>query len=89
MIKKTFVIFSLFTGTMIYSQNIKTKTQPEITGTVAYFIENKLMEKDQLVLIKPEEIESVNSIKRDTIVDGQKYAGQIFVVLKSPLKKEN
>ena len=74
---------------MIYSQNIKTKTHPEISGTVAYFIENKLMAKEQLVLIKPEEIESVNSIKRDTIVDGQKYAGQIFIVLKSPLKKEN
>jgi len=89
MIKKTAIILSLFAGTMVYSQNIKTKTQPEISGAIAYFIENRLMAKEQLLIIKPEEIESVNSIRRDTIVRGEKYVGQIFVVLKLPLKKEN
>jgi hypothetical protein len=88
MIKKTFVILSLFTGTMIYSQNITTKAQPAILGDIAYFIKNKLVSKEELVVIKPDEIESVNVVKRDTIIEKRRYSGQIFVVLKTPIKSE-
>jgi hypothetical protein len=86
--KITFIVLLIFMSVNVYSQNLKTKTQPEITGNIAYFIENKLFPNEKLGAITPNEIESINSIKKDTIINGQKYTGQIFVVLKSPLKKE-
>lgn len=88
MINKTFFILFLFTGTLIYSQNIKTQAQPTILGDIAYFIKNKLVSKEELVVIKPEEIESVNVVKRDTVIEKRRYSGQIFVVLKTPIKSE-
>ena len=87
MIKKTIIVLILFTGTIVYSQEIKTNAQPTILGDVAYFIKNKLVSKEELVVIKPNEIESVNVVKRDTLVDNKKYTAQIFVVLKTPINK--
>ncbi len=88
MIKKLLIVIVLILGTKSYSQEIKTKTKSELGNDIAYFIKNKLVPKEELVVIKPDEIESVNVVKRDTIVDKKKYTSQIFVVLKSPNKYE-
>ena len=85
---KTILALLFFTGTLVYGQEIKTKTQPAILGDIAYFIKNKLVSKEELVIIKPDEIESVNVIKRDTIIEKRRYSSQIFVVLKTPIKNE-
>ncbi len=71
-----------------FSQELKTKSKSSIGDNVIYFIKNKPVFKEELVAIKPEEIESVNVVKRDTLVNNIKYTGQIFVILKSPTKKE-
>ena len=88
MMKKLLVVIILILGTKSYSQEIKTKTKSALGDDIAYFIKNKLVPKEELVVIKPDEIESVNVVKRDTIVDKNKYTSQIFVVLKSPNKYE-
>ncbi|MFM1753136.1 MAG: hypothetical protein RLZZ236_75 [Bacteroidota bacterium] len=88
MIKKLFVVIILILGTRSYSQETKSKTKSALGDNIAYFIKNKLVPKEELVAIKPDEIESVNVVKRDTIVDKKKYTSQIFVVLKSPNKYE-
>lgn len=88
MIKKLFVVIILILGTRSYSQETKSKTKSALGDNIAYFIKNKLVPKEELVVIKPDEIESVNVVKRDTIVDKKKYTSQIFVVLKSPNKYE-
>lgn len=88
MIKKLLIVIVLILGTKSYSQEIKTKTKSALGDDIAYFIKNKLVPKEELVVIKPDEIESVNVVKRDTIVDKKKYTSQIFVVLKSPNKYE-
>lgn len=86
--KKLLLVLALFVGTLSYCQEIKTKTKSALGESIAYFIKNKLVPKEELVVIKPDEIESVNVVKRDTIVDKKKYTSQIFVVLKSPNKYE-
>lgn len=88
MIKKLFVVIILILGTRSYSQETKSKTKSALGDNIAYFIKNKLVPKEELVATKPDEIESVNVVKRDTIVDKKKYTSQIFVVLKSPNKYE-
>jgi hypothetical protein len=88
MMKKLLVVIVLILGTKSYSQEIKNKTKSALGDNIAYFIKNKLVPKEELVAIKPDEIESVNVVKRDTIVDKKKYTSQIFVVLKSPNKYE-
>lgn len=86
--KKILLVITFFVGTLSYSQEIKSNTKSVLGDTPAYFIKNKLVPKEELVVIKPDEIESVNVVKRDTIIDKKKYTGQIFVVLKSPNKYE-
>jgi hypothetical protein len=87
MIKKILTIISLISVTLVYSQEISTKTNSSLGESIAYFIKKRLVPKEELITIKPDEIESVNVIKRDTIVDKKRYSGQIFVVLKQPNSK--
>jgi hypothetical protein len=87
MIKKLLLVISLFFGIISYSQEIKTNTKSSLGDNIAYFIKNKLIPKEELVAIKPDEIASLNVIKRDTIIDKRRYSGQIFVVLKTSQKK--
>lgn len=86
--KLLFLPVFLLVGLFGYSQELKVKTQSSIGNNVIYFIKNKQVFKEELLAIKPEEIESVNVIKRDTLVNNIKYTSQIFVVLKTPIKKE-
>ncbi|MDR3226532.1 MAG: hypothetical protein LBT56_02540 [Prevotellaceae bacterium] len=46
-----------------------------------YFVNNKLFLKSMSVL-KQEQIESINVGKRDTIIDGMNYYGQIYITTK-------
>jgi hypothetical protein len=81
--KKILLVITFFAFTLSYSQEIKTNTKSSLGDDIAYFIKNKLVPKEELVTIKPDEIASLNVIKRDTIIDKRRYSGQIFVVLKT------
>lgn len=80
--KKIFLIGFFLTGISFYGQEIKTKTTSALGDNIAYFIKNKLATKEELIVIQPDEIESVNVVKRDTVIDKKRYASQIFVQLK-------
>lgn len=81
--------FILLLGSIVtYSQEVKTKTTSTLGDNIAYFIKNKLVAKEILVAIKPDEIETVNVVKRDTVVDNKKYTNQIFIILKPTTKYE-
>jgi hypothetical protein len=84
MIKNLLLVITFFIGIVSYSQEINSKTKSSLGEDIAYFIKNKLVPKEYLVTIKPDEIASLNVIKRDTIIDKRRYSGQIFVVLKAP-----
>lgn len=86
--KKIFLLFTFISATFSYSQEIKSKSTSSVGEDNAYFIKNKLVSKEELVKIKPDEIESVNVFKRDTIIDKRRYSGQIFVVLKAPINRK-
>lgn len=86
--KLPFLPVFLLVGLFGYSQELKVKSQSSIGDNVIYFIKNKQVFKKELLAIKPDEIESVNVVKRDTLVNNISYTSQIFVVLKSPTKKE-
>ena len=86
--KKLLIVITLFVLKISYSQEMKSKTKSVLGDNIAYFIKTKLVPKEELVVIKPDEIESVNVIKKDTIIDEKKYTSQIFVILKSPNKFE-
>jgi hypothetical protein len=59
MMKKLLVVIVLILGTKSYSQEIKNKTKSALGDNIAYFIKNKLVPKEELVAIKPDEIQSM------------------------------
>ena len=81
--------FFVITTSYSYGQEIKANSKPALVGNSAYFIKNKLVPIDELKVIKYTDIESTSIVKRDTIIDNQKYTSQIFVVLKQTAKKED
>jgi hypothetical protein len=73
------VVFSVST----YSQtNTVEKTKETIPQDVAVFVDTQLTNSEVLKSLQPNDIESMNVIKRDTIIDSKKYKGQIFIKMK-------
>ncbi|MFV8345470.1 hypothetical protein [Flavobacterium sp. ZB4P13] len=73
----TFAI--LFVTTLFFGQNNKAE-EP------AMFIDSKLVSTNSMEYIDPNEIESVNVIKKDTTINGAVYHGQIYITSKNPKK---
>ncbi|MDZ4330383.1 MAG: hypothetical protein U0945_07345, partial [Flavobacterium sp.] len=69
----------LFFTTLFFGQNDKIE-QP------AMFFDSKLVSSASMQSIDPNEIESVNVIKKDTIINGILYRGQINITSKNPKK---
>jgi ABC-type iron transport system FetAB permease component len=73
------VVFSVST----YSQtNTVEKTKETIPQDVAVFVDMQLTNSEVLKSLQPNDIESMNVVKRDTIIDSKKYKGQIFIKMK-------
>ena len=73
------IVFSVST----YSQtNTVEKTKETIPQDVAVFVDTQLTNSEVLKSLQPNDIESMNVIKRDTIIDSKKYKGQIFIKMK-------
>ncbi|TDE27083.1 MULTISPECIES: hypothetical protein [Flavobacterium] len=73
----TFAI--LFVTALFFGQNNKAE-EP------AMFIDSKLVSTNSMEYIDPNEIESVNVIKKDTTINGTVYHGQIYIISKNPKK---
>ena len=69
----------LFTTTLFFGQNNKTEE-------AAMFLDSAFISTNTLNYINPDEIESVNVIKTDTIINHNHYSGQIYIRSKNPKK---
>lgn len=77
---KCLLTFSiLFFTTLFFGQNDKIE-QP------AMFFDSKLVSSASMQSIDPNEIESVNVIKKDTTINGVLYHGQLYISSKNPKK---
>jgi hypothetical protein len=77
---KCLLTFSiLFFTTLFFGQNIKTE-EP------AVFIDSNLIARNAIEYINTNEIESVNVVKKDTIINAVLFRGQIYFTSKNPKK---
>lgn len=77
---KIFLSLSLlFITTLFFSQNSK-NIQP------ALFLDSVSIDANTMKYLNPNDIESINSIKKDTVVNNNHYAGQIHIHSKNPNK---
>jgi|GEM_PF-6286325 hypothetical protein len=73
------IVFSLSS----YGQtNTAEKTKETLPEDIAVFIDSNFAKSEVVKSLNPNDIESMNVIKRDTIIDSKKYKGQIFIKLK-------
>jgi hypothetical protein len=69
----------LFVTTLFFSQNSK-NTQP------ALFLDSVLISSNTMKYLNPNNIASINSIKKDTVVNNSRYSEQIHMRSKNPKK---
>lgn len=72
------IIFSLSS----YSQSTTDKKKESLPEDVAVFIDAQLSNSEVLKSIQPNDIESMNIVKKDTVINSRKYKGQIFIKMK-------
>ncbi len=73
------VVFSVSS----YGQTNSTEKSKElIPEDIAVFVDSNLTKSEVLKSLQPNDIESMNVVKRDTIIDSKKYKGQIFIKMK-------
>jgi hypothetical protein len=72
------IIYSLSS----YSQSTTDKKKESLPEDVAVFIDAQLSNSEILKSIQPNDIESMNIVKKDTVVNSRKYKGQIFIKMK-------
>ncbi len=71
--------YTLFFTTIFFGQNNKTE-EP------AVFIDSKLIARNAIEYINQNEIESVNVVKKDTIINAVLFRGQLYITSKNPKK---
>jgi hypothetical protein len=69
----------LFLSILFFGQNNKTE-EPAI------FIDSVLVATNTIEYIDPNDIESINVIKKNTTIDGVLYYGQMYITSKNPKK---
>jgi hypothetical protein len=81
--KKLLYCIAIISSLSCYSQNTTSeKKKDSIPEDVAVFIDTQLSNSETLKSLNPNDIESINVVKRDTVVNSRKYKGQIFIKMK-------
>ena len=81
--KKLIFSIAIISSLSSYSQSTSTEKKKEsIPEDVAVFIDAQLTNSEVLKSIQPNDIESMNIVKKDTVVNSRKYKGQIFIKMK-------
>ncbi|KAI9550172.1 hypothetical protein GHT06_003544 [Daphnia sinensis] len=75
-------------GLFTKAQEVKKTQESSVPENVAYIVDGKFMKDSDLSKITADQIESVNVIKRDTLIDNRRYDAQLFVRLKKIYPKE-
>nr|WP_315210085.1 hypothetical protein [uncultured Flavobacterium sp.] len=71
--------YTLFFTTIFFGQNNKTE-EP------AVFIDSNLIARNAIEYINQNEIESINVVKKDTIINAVLFRGQLYITSKNPKK---
>ncbi|MEY2670924.1 MAG: hypothetical protein RLZZ577_1240 [Bacteroidota bacterium] len=80
--KKLIFSIAIISSLSSYSQSTSDKKKDSLPEDVAVFIDSHLSNSEVLQSLNPNDIESMNVIKRDTVLDSKKYKGQIFIKMK-------
>jgi hypothetical protein len=80
--KKLIFSIAIISSLSSYSQSTTDKKKESLPEDVAVFIDAQLTNSEVLKSIQPNDIESMNVIKKDTVVNSRKYRGQIFIKMK-------
>jgi hypothetical protein len=80
--KKLIFSIAIISSLSSYSQSTTDKKKESIPEDVAVFIDAQLSNSEVLKSIQPNDIESMNIVKKDTVVNSRKYKGQIFIKMK-------
>lgn len=81
--KKLIFSLTIISSLSSYSQSTSAEKKKEsIPEDVAVFIDAQLTNSEVLKSIQPNDIESMNIVKKDTVVNSRKYKGQIFIKMK-------
>jgi hypothetical protein len=80
--KKLIFSIAIISSLSSYSQSTTDKKKDSLPEDVAVFIDSHLSNSEVLQSLNPNGIESMNVIKRDTVLDSKKYKGQIFIKMK-------
>jgi len=86
--KYIFLILTFFVLGSVKAQEVKITQNSSVPGRGAYIIDGKYIKDSELPKITADQIESVNVIKRDTIIDKIKFDSQIIIKLKKVFPKE-
>lgn len=65
----------------IKTNSFEKKQKSNVSGRVVYFVNDKVINNKRLEVIPRDSIQSINIIKRDTIVHDEVFNTQIFVTL--------
>jgi hypothetical protein len=80
--KKLIFSIAIISSLSSYSQSTTDKKKESIPEDVAVFIDAQLTHSEVLKSLNPNDIESMNILKKDTVVNSRKYKGQIFIKMK-------
>jgi hypothetical protein len=80
--KKIIFSIAIISSLSSYSQSTPDKKKESLPEDVAVFIDAQLSNSEVLKSIQPNDIESMNIVKKDTVVNSRKYKGQIFIKMK-------
>lgn len=86
--KYILLICTFFLVGSVKAQELKKSQNSSVTGSIAYIVDGKYMKDSELPKITADQIESVNVIKRDTLIDNRRFDSQIIVKLKKIYPKE-
>jgi hypothetical protein len=80
--KKLIFSIAIISSLSSYSQSTTDKKKESLPEDVAVFIDAQLSNSEVLKSIQPNDIESMNIVKKDTVINSRKYKGQIFIKMK-------
>jgi hypothetical protein len=80
--KYLLVLIAVLSFGVVRAQELKKSQESAVSGKIAYIVDGKFMEDKELLKITADQIESVNVIKRDTLIDNRRFDAQFFVRLK-------
>ena len=80
--KYLLVLIAVLSFGVVKAQELKKSQESAVPGNIVYIVDGKFMGDKELLKITADQIESVNVIKRDTVIDNRRFDTQFFVRLK-------